>query len=142
MEEIKQLQPFVGIWHTEGKILSNSGAPAIEIEGTDAYEWLPGEYVLLHKVDVLMGTTRKKSIEVIAFDALSKSYIMHHFDPFGSTGTMHASYQDGFWKFLGESIRFSGSFNESEDIFSGVWEQLNDSYNWHHWMDIKLSRVR
>jgi len=140
---IKQavLEPFVGLWNTTGLIKGNSGEPDIAINGTDVYEWLPGGFFLLHRVDVHMGEDRAQSIEIIGFDPAFNQYTMFSFDHLGNAGRMEARLQDGIWTFEGPTMRFTGSFSDKGNTLSGIWEQSDDDENWRHWMDIMLSRA-
>lgn len=140
---IKQavLEPFVGLWNTTGQIKGNSGEPDIPINGTDVYEWLPGGFFLLHRVDVHMGEERAQSIEIIGFDPAVDLYTMFSFDHQGNAGRMQARLQDGIWTFEGPTMRFTGHFNDKGNTLSGIWEQSADGKNWQHWMDITLTRA-
>ncbi len=70
---IKQLDKFVGQWITEGKIPATGTTPEIRISGTDTYGWLPGEFFLLHRVNVVVGTDINETFEIIGFDKLKMS---------------------------------------------------------------------
>jgi hypothetical protein len=48
--ETRRLGALVGRWRSEGHVV---GEPPVPIEGTDIYEWLPGEFFLVHHVDVV-----------------------------------------------------------------------------------------
>lgn len=135
------LEPFVGIWNTTGMIRGNAAGDGVPINGTDVYEWLPGGFFLLHRVDVHMGEERAQSIEVIGFDASLSQYTMHSFDNQGNAGLMHARLQDGTWIFEGPTMRFTGHFSDKGNILSGTWEQLANGQNWQPWMDITLTRA-
>lgn len=115
--------------------------PATKISGTDRYEWLPGEFFLVHHVDVRIGDEEAKSIEIIGYDASSGTYPMHYFDSQGSSGIMHAAVADRRWKFSGESMRFSGSFAPDGNTLRGTWEQSTSDGGWVPWMDVNLTRV-
>lgn len=136
---LKRLDAFTGTWKTEGKIIATDKSPAISIEGSDTYEWLPGGWFLLHRVDVRMGEQQIDSIEIIGYDPSTGKYPMHYFGYQGSKGVMYAALNDNIWTFTGETERFTGSFNESGDVLSGKWERLDDD-NWVGWMDIKLTK--
>lgn len=133
------LKPFVGKWHTSG--IMKSGKDTLKISGTDTYEWLPGNYFLLHKVAVQIGEEINESLEIIGYDALTETYPMQYFDHKGNTGTMLASYLDGHWTFLGDTLRFTGKFSKSNNVLSGIWEQKNEEGEWVHFMDISLERA-
>jgi hypothetical protein len=139
--EHEQLNKFVGRWNTEGKILATDTTPEINISGTDTYKWLPGEFFLLHKVDVLIGEDKNETFEIIGYDEEKEKYTMQHFDNKGNSGFMTATFSDGTWVFLGETLRFTGGFKKEGKEFSGIWERSPDSKNWTHFMDIKLTKT-
>jgi hypothetical protein len=72
--DLKGLDRLVGTWNTKGEIKASPYGPAGKIIGTDTYEWLPGGFFLVHRVDVRMGDQKNESIEIIGYDALSKTY--------------------------------------------------------------------
>jgi len=53
----QRLGALVGRWKTEGHIVGDAPVP---IEGTDAYEWLPGGYFLVHHDDGAWGARRRR----------------------------------------------------------------------------------
>jgi hypothetical protein len=54
---------------------------------------------------------------------------------------MQARLQGNIWTFTGESIRFTGAFSDDGNSISGKWEYFGDDSNWHHWMDVKLTKA-
>jgi hypothetical protein len=137
----EQLGKFAGCWNTEGKIMATEGTPEIRVYGTDTYEWLPGGFFLLHKVDVLVGNERNETFEIIGFDKHIGKYTMQHYDNKGNSGFMTATCEEELWTFIGEGLRFTGGFKNDGKEFSGIWEQSADSKNWTHFMDIKLNKL-
>jgi Protein of unknown function (DUF1579) len=53
--EHERLEALVGRWKTEGWTTGGSGTPAARIDAVDDYEWLPGGFALLHRVDARVG---------------------------------------------------------------------------------------
>lgn len=139
--QLKRLNQFVGKWKTEGEIMAADSSPASAIEGIDTYEWLPGGYFLIHRVDVRMGGEQIDSIEIIGYDPSTNTYPMNYFGYQGSKGVMHASFDGKIWTFNGDTERFTGSFDDSGNKLTGRWEQLQDS-EWVHWMDIRLTKIK
>lgn len=139
--EHEQLNKFVGRWNTEGKILATDTTPEIKVTGTDTYEWLPGEFFLLHKADVFVGEDKNKTFEIIGYDDEKGTYTMQHYDNKGNSGFMTATCNGETWTFLGERLRFTGGFKKEGKEFSGIWEQSTDGKNWVHFMDIKLTKA-
>ena len=138
--DYRLLDAFIGKWNTTGNMKVCEGKPDIAIDGTDIYEWLPGGFFILHTVNVLMGTEKKVSIEVIGFDAATNSYFMHSYDNQGESGVMQASEHQGTWKFTSDSLRFTGTFSEDRNTISGIWESSGDD-GWELLMDVKLTRA-
>lgn len=133
------LQPFVGRWRTRGQVRATADAPAVEIEGTDSYEWLPGGFFLLHRVDVRIGGQPAQALEVIGWDADAGSFFMHSYDDHGNTGIMRMSVREDVWTFLGDAERFTGGFSDGGDTLSGHWER-RDGSEWLPWMDVHLTK--
>lgn len=132
------LNKLVGNWNTEGLILPSANSAGIEVKGTDTYEWLPGEFFLLHKVDVRIGDDEVRTFEVIGFDETANHYTMQHYDNKGNSGLMTATIVDNLWLFKGEALLFKGNLNEDNTVFSGTWEQLNSEKIWVPYMNIRL----
>lgn len=136
--EYQELSRFVGKWKTTGTIPASDASPEIKVSGSDTYEWLPGGFFLLHKVNVLLGDDKNETLEIIGFDKKKNCYTMQHYDNKGNSGFMTADCKDEVWTFLGENLRFKGRFKKRDTEFSGVWEQSSDGINWTYLMDIKL----
>lgn len=141
MKQRANLESFVGKWNTTGKIIATANTSPADIKGYDTYEWLPGEFFLLHKVDVFMGPDREQSLEIIGYDETTNTYPMHFFDNHGNSGLMEGNLNDGVWTFLSPSMRFTGSFTDTGNKLSGIWEQSSDGAKWIPWMEISLIRL-
>lgn len=139
---LKHLDAFVGKWNTEGEIKASPHGPAGKIIGTDTYEWFPGGFFLVHRVDVRIGDQKNESIEIIGYDASYQTYPMHSFDNLGNSVVMQASVQGGTWSFTGETMRFTGRFSDDGKNILGKWEYLGDGTNWLPWMDVKLTKAK
>jgi hypothetical protein len=138
--EHEALAPFVGRWRTAGEVLASGSTPALEIAGVDEYEWLPGGFFLLHRVDVRIGGEPVQALEIIGWDSERESYFMRSFDSQGNTGEMRARVDDaGTWRFEGDAERFTGTFGEDGGTLSGRWER-REGDGWLPWMDVRLSK--
>ena len=139
-EKLKPLQKLVGTWNTTGIVHATDTTPQKSIRGTDTYSWLPGEYFLLHTVDVWMGDELNQTHEVIGYEKEKDFFFTHYFDNKGQSGTMIIMVREPLWVFHGGTLRFTGSFTLDDQEFSGIWEQLDEARNWLPLMDIKLTR--
>ena len=138
--EHARLAPFVGRWKTAGEVLASAATPELEIVGIDEYEWMPGGFFLLHRVDVRIGGERVQALEIIGYDAERGSYFMRSFDSQGGTGEMQARVRDGgTWTFEGDAERFTGTFSDGGETLSGRWERREEE-QWLPWMDVRLTK--
>ncbi len=140
-EELLQLRRFVGRWNTKGVLRTSDKMHGEIVTGTDTYEWLAGEYFLLHKADVYIGKEKNQTYEIIGFDNKIGKFTMQHYDSKGSTGLMLAECKKDDWEFIGDDLRFRGGFKNDDKEFSGIWEQRTKDSNWEIFMDITLIRA-
>ena len=137
----RRLQRFVGRWRTEGEILGGPPGASARLQATDSYEWLPGGYFLLHRVEGRLGDEPVQTLEVIGYDAERHTYFSHAFDDRGNARTYTAGLSDdGTWSIVGSSERFTGSFSADGTALVGTWERLADGGEWARWMTIRLTK--
>jgi Protein of unknown function (DUF1579) len=138
-----RLEPLVGEWRTTGRTRESPPAPALEIEATDTYEWLPGGYGLLHTVDARMGDERVEGAEIIGYDPERGAYVTQYFGSDGPNGYEATLTDDEgplVWRMRSERDRFTGTFSDDRRTITGHWELLDPEGRWRPWMDITLSR--
>lgn len=135
------LQPLVGTWATVGQTRPTEDRPAVPIAGTDTYEWLVENAIVLHRVDVHVGDEHVGTCEIIGPSAKPGEYFMHAYDQTGDAGSMTAIVSARQFRFEGPSLRFTGSLTDDDQKISGLWE-LRPSADgpWTPWMDIELTR--
>jgi hypothetical protein len=138
--EHARLAPFVGRWKTAGQVLSGDATPEFEFAGTDTYEWVPGGFFLLHRVDVNMGGERVQALEIIGWDAEREAYFARSYDHQGNVAEMRAVVRDGTWTFLGDAERFTGAFGDHGATLGGRWER-REGGRWLPWMDVRLTKA-
>jgi len=141
-ENLQPLEPFVGIWETEGKMRASASGQPEKFSANDTYEWVSGGHFLLHRFDADMPDGKVKGIEFIGYDRDSQSYLMRSFDNSGSVTLMRARLEKDTWTFVGEGIRFTGGFRENGKIFEGLWElRSEDQAAWQPLMDVSLRKI-
>lgn len=142
--EGERLGILVGTWHTTGRTTSEGGRPALAIDGTDTYEWAPGNRGLLHIVDALVGSERVEGAELIGYDPQRGAYVTQYFGTDGPNSYI-ASFDevDGqlVWRMSSARDRFTGVFDASRSAITGHWEALDDAGAWRPWMEITLTRT-
>jgi hypothetical protein len=139
--DLERLNPFVGVWKTEGEMRTDPNAPA-RFTAMDTYEWLPGGYFLLHHFDADMPDGKVQGIEVIGYSPETNSYPMHSFDNSGKASIMQARLEQDTWTFIGESMRFTGGFHDDGKVFAGLWESRSgEGAAWQPLMNVRLMKI-
>ncbi|MET8339442.1 DUF1579 family protein [Streptosporangium canum] len=141
--ENKHLDALVGRWRSRGRIVAaDPSDPAIEIAGSDTYEWLAGGFFLVHRVDVRIGDDHVEVIEMIGpYDPSTGTYPMRSFDNQGAFATMRASVaDDGVWTFSGGTERATLVIADDRATMSATWERTDDTTTWHPWMTMSFTR--
>jgi Protein of unknown function (DUF1579) len=141
--EHKRLAALIGTWRTEGRTKEAAGAAPARIDAVDTYEWLPGGWALLHRVDARVGDQKVEGAEIIGYDPERATYLTQYFGSDGPAAyEATLSEQDGalVWSMRSHATRFTGAFNDEGDVISGHWELLDDNAHWQPWMDITLTK--
>jgi Protein of unknown function (DUF1579) len=142
--ERKRLEALVGRWQTEGWTRETADAPAARIEAVDTYEWLPGQFALLHTVDARVGKEQVEGAEIIGWDPARSAYISQYFGSDGPNAyEASLTEEEGslVWSMRSREDRFTGRFSDDGNVITGRWEQLDDDQSWRPWMEITLTRA-
>ena len=137
----RALNVLAGKWITHGTIRATDDAAPSQMRAIDRYEWLPGSFFMLHKVDALIGGTASQSIEVIGYDAQQACYVTRSYDDQGTSDGFTARLEGLAWSIDGEQVRFKGAFDADGSVLAGTWEQCSGEGRWSPWMDIELRKV-
>jgi hypothetical protein len=133
--ENARLEPLVGRWRTAGRTVSG---PAVEIAGTDTYEWMTGGAFLIHRAKVRMGDEALEVIEMIGpYDSAAGAWPMRSFDSRGACGTMHATVDDDAWTFTSATERAT----LTDSTMAARWERPENGSDWTGWMDMTFTRI-
>ena len=81
------------------------------MSATDTYRWLPGKHFIVHDVDARFGDSPTRSIEVMGYDLSTKKYFARSYDDQGVSDDYEIALVRKRWSIVGETARFSGSFN-------------------------------
>jgi hypothetical protein len=138
----KRLAVFVGEWKTEGTIRPIESGESVRFSARDWYEWLPGEFFLVHRWDAHMPEGRSQGIELMGYDPASDSYPIHTFDNKGEASVMEGRVEGDTWTLTGDVLRFTGGPRDGHDTIAGQWEQRErKDAPWKPLMDVTLTRV-
>jgi hypothetical protein len=127
------LNAYAGSWKTIGSMCDGT-----KVKGKDVYEWVDGQFFMVHSVDVKMGSTQVKSIEIIHYDELEDVFRSQSFDNEGNISISAKKIDGSHINIETDNQRFNGEFNQNEIV--GVWEQYQEGC-WKKWMDIKLIKI-
>jgi hypothetical protein len=154
--EIQRLGALAGRWRSEGHIVAETPVP---ITGTDSYEWLPGGFFLVHRVDVVIGRQRVQALELIGeYDPATDSFTARAYDNLGNVTVMRARVDDqGVWRFTGGSdvapvarpastdagtaVRSTLRVDADRSGMTARWERSEDGATWQPWMDMTFTRM-
>jgi len=91
-EQRQRLGSIVGDWATAGHVV---GDPRVPVTGSDAYEFLPGGYFLVHHVDVMVASQEVRAIEIIGEPgSRDGASLARSFDNEGNTEVMELIVDD------------------------------------------------
>jgi len=153
--QTRRLGALVGRWRSEGHVV---GEPPVPIDGTDIYEFLPGEFFLVHHVDVTVGHQKVQAIEIIGeYDAATGAFTCRAYDNDGNVTIMRAHVDDdGIWTFTGGpdiapaaqsdgggtagGVRSTLTIRDANTM-SAKWERTDDDAAWQPWMDMTFTRM-
>ena len=154
--ETQRLGALVGRWRSEGHIV---GDPAVPITGTDIYEWLPGGFFLLHRVDVMVGEQPVQALELIGeYNPATDAFLARAYDNLGTITLMRAKVDDqGVWTFTGGgevapvaqpshadaggAVRSTLTVSPDRSGMAARWERSDDGASWQPWMDMTFTRM-
>jgi hypothetical protein len=152
--QLQRLDVLVGRWRSEGHVV---GDPAVPITGTDSYEWLPGGFFLLHRVDVLIGQQQVQALELIGeYDPASDAFTARAYDNLGNVTIMRARVDEqGVWRFTGGgdvapvarpaaadasgAVRSTLTISPDRAGMTARWERSDDGARWQPWMDMTFT---
>jgi hypothetical protein len=140
----QRLAALIGRWRTEGWTIATASSPAVQIDATDTYEWLPGRFSILHKVDARVGKEHVEGAEIIGLNPTRDGYLTQYFGSDGPNAYEASLAEVGgalTWAMWSAADRFTGTFSEDGDTITGHWERLDDEGGWQPWMNVTLTRV-
>jgi len=135
---MRKLAFLVGTWDTNGTVRATGSTPAQALRATDAYEWMPGEFFLIHHADASMGGQRSRVMEVFGYDPALNSIVSRSFDDQGKSEGFIIGLKGRRWTIRGDHARFDGKVGKDFSTIEGTWELRADDGEWAPWMAIRL----
>lgn len=122
--EHQRLEVFIGKWINKGHTIATADALSVKILTSDVYEWMPGEFFVLHTAYGRIGNVDVGGTEIISYDAVSKQYRSYFFDSQGHIST--------------HELTGSGDDGKTQTAHH---ERLDEHGNWVGAMDVTLTKV-
>lgn len=135
-----RLEVFIGTWNTTGEVLATEDAPTTTLSATDTYRWLPGKHFIVHEVDARFGQDVTRSMEVMGYEPGSRKYFSRSYNDQGVSEFFEVALKGKKWSILGNTVRFNGRFDDSDNRLTGLWE-LKGKTGWQPWIKLILVRA-
>jgi hypothetical protein len=148
--EHKELGYFVGKWNTEGEAKATPFSPARKWSGAYSYEWLPGEFFLLRRLESNFsdGVT-VKSVQVFGYDPESKMYTSYAVNSRGGSNLRRLTLTKDTWTTIGEQTAGGKTFKtrttlklHTPDAFDYKQEYSEDGKTWTAFAHAKDTKVK
>lgn len=145
-KELNQLQAFIGKWHAEGTSYAdgqdkdNPYASAAPWTSDESYEWLPGNFFVLHKWNAKAGKREFIGTEIIGYDDTKQKFFTNFFDNAGFHPIYEATVNENVWTFSEPNTRVKVTFNDTNTITFN-WEWKNQGSDWLPLCDRIAKRV-
>ena len=136
---LDDLSFLIGTWRTEGKVLPDVNTPGTDIRGTDRYEWVLDRHFILHKVDVVIGTTQIKVLELIGADPENGVYRLRSFENRGEFSEMKGWLKEGVFHISANNMQAHLTVKDSGHL-DVRWERSEDGRVWKPWMELSLMK--
>ena len=143
----QRLSVFAGRWRTEGQTIATDDAPALLVQSSDEYDWLPGGFFLIHRWSGHVGDAEVHGVEIIGHDARSGHYQTHFFDNEGHSGSEDLTVCDRTWTWLGKQVmgsewhRCTSVVSDDGNTMRASHDRSSDGSSWLPWMDVTLRRI-
>jgi Protein of unknown function (DUF1579) len=125
-----RLGVFLGEWDAEGRVESGSHGPSEAMAHTHTYRWLPGNFHIYHCWNGHIGSHASDGIEIIGYDAASRSYVFHFFDSDGWARTYQGHVDGPTWTLTGIRERCTMTFSDDGQSMMTRWERSPDGKAW------------
>jgi Protein of unknown function (DUF1579) len=134
--EHRLLKVFVGKWHAEGASYADGQqaddplASAVPWVSDESYEWLPGDFFVLHRWDAMAGARAFKGMEVIGYDTNQGAYFTRLFDNAGNHPEYIGELKGHVWNFSEMLTRatISVSADGNNMHFNWEWRKLGSAW--------------
>jgi Protein of unknown function (DUF1579) len=147
--EHQRLDVFVGKWNVEGKSYAEGSSKeslqvsSVKMKFVQTGEWLSGGFFLMNRWNGHVGKSAFEGMEVIGYDAESRSYVSRFFDNAGNAPIYQVSVRDNVWTYSGELQRATFEFSIDGSTMKTHWDwKKTDRENWLPLCDLTASKSK
>ncbi|MGV8877766.1 MAG: hypothetical protein ACOH2A_01915 [Sphingobacteriaceae bacterium] len=133
---LKKLEVFIGKWHAEGQSYAigqqkeNQHQSAVSWISDESYEWLPGNFFILHTWDAKIGDSGFIGTEIIGYDEKEGGFFTRFFDNSGFHPEYKATVDGDIWLFTEPSSRAKVTVNDVKTKMTFNWEWRKEDNVW------------
>jgi hypothetical protein len=80
---LRRLDFLVGTWRIEGATVPDLAGPSMTSISTETFEWLPGEFFLVHRWDAVFGNPEERPGLELPGGAIQRGIMFYGFDSYG-----------------------------------------------------------
>ena len=136
------LNSLIGKWMTEGETIPNDASPALKIQASDIYEWVPGGFFVVHTAYGRIGEQSVGGVELIGYDQRAGVFRTHFFDSQGNVSTQELTFRDAVWTWRGAHTRARGVLSKDGTAMPTRHEWSDDGEVWRPSMDVTLRKIQ
>ena len=139
-----KINPFtrlIGTWQTKGKVLQPGNSYEILLTGTDSYELILNGHYILHKADVLMGTEKSETFELIELDGQEPKTKMQYYNSNGDSGSMTGTITGNNFLIDSDNLIFRGKLNNDDTLITGKWLMKSGTGEWKDYIELELKKT-
>lgn len=145
---LKKLDVFIGKWHAEGQSYgdgqqkNNPYASAVPWISYESYEWLPGNFFILHNWDAKLGDSVFIGTEIIGYDEKEGGFFTRFFDNLGFHPDYKATVDGNVWNFTEPASRAKVTIDDDKNRMTFNWEWRKEDNDWLPLCDRVATRIQ
>jgi hypothetical protein len=134
--ELHLLNVFVGSWHAEGNSYGDGQseddpfASSEQWTSNESYEWMSGNYFLLHRWNARVGDHQFKGLEIMGYDVAKKEFFTRFFDNNGNAIKYAVLMANNIWTLTEPHTRARIIFHDNGNTMILNWEWKHEGGDW------------
>jgi hypothetical protein len=117
---------------------SENAAAAAELKGIDSYELILNGQYILHKADVLIGSEKSETFEIIEIKGEETVASMHYYNSKSERGTMTGAIRENDFTIDSDNLKFQGKLNNDNTVITGKWMMKSQTGEWNDFIKLQL----